>query len=198
MAITDTPRFGLPQWGAGSDSVNHEQFNAAFAALESLGAVCVQGVLSARPAAGAGLRFYYATDTGVLYFDTGSAWVIPFPPIVVTLSPTWALSGQFDATSGSDSFMPPLFVASPAGQTVKLINVRAVLRSGSATVSMGAAGTPIPGLTAMAVTTTPATFTPTSAPTLSDGELLGPTISAITGTPDGLTVTATLAYTPSI
>lgn len=33
------------------------------------------GVLSARPAATVAGRFYYATDTGLVYFSTGSAWI---------------------------------------------------------------------------------------------------------------------------
>jgi hypothetical protein len=34
-----------------------------------------QGTLASRPAAAITGRFYYATDNGLLYYDTGSAWV---------------------------------------------------------------------------------------------------------------------------
>jgi hypothetical protein len=198
MTITSTPRLGLTQWSAGSDSVNHEQFNSDFANLEALVPVYGQGVFASRPTVGVPGRFYFATDTQILYYDTGTAWVIPSSPIITVIPHTWALSGEFFATAGADSYLPPFFVSAPSGQTVTLVNVRAVCRSGSCTVSLAAAGTPITGLTAMAVSTTPTTFTPTSAVTLSDGELLGPTIAAVVSTPDGLTITAGLSYSLNI
>src|SRR3954465_5281572 len=43
--------------------------------LDPLAAVFATGTNAARPAAGTVGRFYFATDTGQLYFDTGAAWV---------------------------------------------------------------------------------------------------------------------------
>lgn len=74
MAETRTPRLGLPQWSAGTDSPSRADFNEAFAALEQLGALDLQGTVAARPAPGVRGRYYYATDQGQLSRDDGTAW----------------------------------------------------------------------------------------------------------------------------
>lgn len=76
MAVTNQPRTGLPQWSAGTDPFTRGQMDAAFLALEQNVALFGQGVFSARPAAGTSGRFFYATDTASMYYDTGSAWVL--------------------------------------------------------------------------------------------------------------------------
>lgn len=77
-------------------------------ALGAGAAIDSQGVFSSRPAAATAGRYFYATDTGVLYRDTGTAWVALGPygqtPLVTTLpaSPVDAQEVylQADATNG--------------------------------------------------------------------------------------------------
>ena len=80
MAFTTTTRFGLPQWSSGSDTVGRTQFNNAFAQIESLAAQDAQGTRAARPAPATRGRYYYATDIGMVYRDTGSAWALVGAP----------------------------------------------------------------------------------------------------------------------
>lgn len=80
MTFSTTARFGLPQWSSGSDTVGRTQFNDAFAAIESLAAQDASGTRAARPAFGVAGRYYHATDTNLLYRDTGSAWVLVGAP----------------------------------------------------------------------------------------------------------------------
>src|SRR6266850_5956008 len=47
-------------WTAGADYINKREISF--------------GTFAARPAAGTSGRWYFATDTGVLYADTGAAW----------------------------------------------------------------------------------------------------------------------------
>lgn len=59
------------------------------------------GLLSARPAAGTALRFYYATDLNTMFEDTGSAWVqLDQSPAIAN---SWTAVGhsylQFNASS---------------------------------------------------------------------------------------------------
>lgn len=84
MAETRTARLNLPQWGAGTDGPSRDDFNNAFADLESRVPRYGQGTLAARPAAAAAYAgtFYLVTgdlapgvNNNVLWYCTGSAWV---------------------------------------------------------------------------------------------------------------------------
>ena len=78
--------------------------------LDPATSVFGQGLASARPAAAVAGRFYYATDTGALTWDTGTAWKLvggasgATPPLVSSLpaSPTDGQEVYFlaDATRG--------------------------------------------------------------------------------------------------
>lgn len=74
MAITETPRVGLPQWGAGTDPFGRAQMNGAFANAEERVAIFDQDTIANRPAAGTLGRFFWATDELLLYYDTGTVW----------------------------------------------------------------------------------------------------------------------------
>lgn len=75
MAITASARLGLTLWGSGTDPFTRAQRQAAHVALDQfVGRFEVPGLLADRPAAAIRDRFYYATDNGVLYRDTGAAW----------------------------------------------------------------------------------------------------------------------------
>jgi hypothetical protein len=75
VAETLTPRLGIRRWSADTDTPSRSEFDADHAALDDLTAIDLQGTLAARPAFGIRGRYYYATDVGKLYRDTGTAWV---------------------------------------------------------------------------------------------------------------------------
>lgn len=80
MAVTQSPRMNLPLWGAGSDPFTRQQMLSAMQAIESRAAYDLQvATANDLPATGAGVgirgRYCMALDTGVLFRDTGTAWV---------------------------------------------------------------------------------------------------------------------------
>lgn len=72
------------------------------AALEAQGAITTQGVTSGRPAASASQprRFYFATDTNILWYDNGGTWVQVAP--IGGATPTTSYPG----TAGSEGTSP--------------------------------------------------------------------------------------------
>lgn len=94
MAVTTTSRFGITRWSAGTDLFTRAQMDGSHAAIESKGAIYLQGLASARPSAGTVGRFYYATDTAVFTYDDGVAWVNVSSPDTVTLAATQTLTNK--------------------------------------------------------------------------------------------------------
>lgn len=78
MALSTTARFGLTKYGAGSDPhPTRTEHNAMIDSVEAGGVFGSSGTLAARPAAGKGRAFYFATDdgpVGTIYYDTGTGW----------------------------------------------------------------------------------------------------------------------------
>lgn len=70
-----TPRGALP-YPLGADPPDTDgDIRLLAQRLAAVGALYLQGTASARPAAGVDGRFFLATDTGVVSYDTGSAWI---------------------------------------------------------------------------------------------------------------------------
>lgn len=74
MAVTTSPRVGITRWSAATDPFTRAQMDGDNAKLDDVIAIDAQGVLTSRPAAGIRGRYYFATDNGLLYRDTGSVW----------------------------------------------------------------------------------------------------------------------------
>lgn len=73
MGLT-TPRYALRYpVAADANNVPTDMLNLA-TDLDNKMASFISGLLSARPAASLSGRFYYATDTKELFYDTGAAW----------------------------------------------------------------------------------------------------------------------------
>lgn len=75
MAVTTSTRLGLTRWSAGTDPFGRTQLDGDHQKLDDLVAIDKTGTAAARPAFGIRGQYYYATDTSVLYRDTGTAWV---------------------------------------------------------------------------------------------------------------------------
>ncbi len=75
MAESTTPRAGLWQWSAPTDTPNRAEFSESFRKIDDLMAIDMSGLRIDRPAPAIRGRYYTATDTGVIYRDTGTIWV---------------------------------------------------------------------------------------------------------------------------
>jgi hypothetical protein len=62
--------------------------------LDPIAVVFTQGLASARPAAGVAGRVYVASDTGAMYWDSGTAWRMMGSPPEVTALPAGPLDGD--------------------------------------------------------------------------------------------------------
>src|SRR4051794_14205173 len=79
--MPQTPRAALP-YPAGDRSDPYtiaEDIGALAQRLDAVLAIADQGVLTARPLPGIVRRLFFATDVGLLYYDTGSAWIVLAP-----------------------------------------------------------------------------------------------------------------------
>ena len=94
MGVDTTTRLGITRWSAGGDPFTRIQMDDSHAALEAKTAIYAQGAFASRPAAGTIGRFYYATDTAVLYYDDGTAWRDIISANTVTLAGIQTLSNK--------------------------------------------------------------------------------------------------------
>lgn len=94
MAVTTTPRFGITRWSAGTDPFTRVQMDDSHSAIESKGAIYLQGTAATRPSAGTVGRFYYATDTTAFFYDDGTAWRNVSDPDTVLLNATQTLTNK--------------------------------------------------------------------------------------------------------
>ena len=104
--------------------------------------------------------------------------------VSLTLPYTYSVSGTLAVPSGATNFLPPFF--SPGG--MQLLSVIGMTRSGSLTLDIQQNGSGIAGLTGLAISNTPSTNSPTNQVTASPGDYFAPVITAISGTPDGLSL----------
>jgi microcystin-dependent protein len=82
---TLTPRLGIPKPLASEPPNGPAQIGAVADALDNAAIDLPEGLLSARPAPSIRGRWYYATDVGLLYRDSGSTWrVISVGPDAIT------------------------------------------------------------------------------------------------------------------
>jgi hypothetical protein len=109
---------------------------------------------------------------------------------------TYSVSGLLAVPSGATNYLPPFNFPIVAGQSATLQAVRAWTRSGtSITANIQQNGTTIGGLSGIVIGTTPTTYTPTVPPSVANWDQFAPVITAISGTPDGLSLTFSFAVT---
>lgn len=76
MAIDPTPRFQLPRYTNGQDlHPTRTDFNGRMELIDELAAIALQGTRADRPMPETRGRFYAATDTRDLFYDTGTTWL---------------------------------------------------------------------------------------------------------------------------
>lgn len=112
MAETQTPRFGLINWGSPSDGPSRAEFNTNFSAVETQAARDSQGALGSRPAAGKQGSYYWDTDNKFLWRDNGTGWDL-------------VASAQRDVTLKNSAVgVNPLTINAIASTTANLIDAQ--------------------------------------------------------------------------
>lgn len=125
---------------------------------------------------------------GTVSTDAAAFGQIP-TSYTIRISQTYSVSGALAVPSGATNFLPPFFMPVPSGQTCKLVGVTAAIRGGtSVTLSVDQNGFAVSGLGSLSVTPTAGFTAATTPPSVSDGDAFAPVISAITGSPDGLSL----------
>lgn len=113
------------------------------------------------------------------------------------MSQTYSVSGSLAVPSGATNFLPPFFMPVPAGQTVNLVSVIGVVNGGtSVTLDVTQNGSGVTGLTGLTITTSPSSAGPTSATAVANNDQFAVVITAISGTPDGLSLSFYFDVTP--
>lgn len=112
MAESDSPRFGLRRWSAGTDTPSRAEFDTGHANIDLLAAIDKQGTFAARPAAGVVGTYYWDTTNEYLWRDNGVGWFTVGSKAVDNLA----------KSSGTGAV--PLTVDSVAAQVANLLEVK--------------------------------------------------------------------------
>lgn len=113
------------------------------------------------------------------------------------LNRDYAVSGLIAVPSGATNYLTPFFQSVLLGQTISLVGVWCVVRAGtSVTLTIDHNGTAVGGLSGISVTTTKGYTAATNPESVIDGDLFAPVVTAISGTPDGMTVSFVFQVTP--
>lgn len=94
MAVTTTTRFGITRWSSGGDPFTRLHMDDSHSAIESKGAIYLQGTAATRPTAGVAGRFHFATDTLAVTYDDGIGWKNVYTSDTVTLNATQTLAAK--------------------------------------------------------------------------------------------------------
>jgi hypothetical protein len=107
---------------------------------------------------------------------------------------TFTVAGPIAVASGDLDYINPCFIHVATGRTVKLVAARYVIHSGtSVTAKLQRNGADITGFTALSVTTTAATTTPTAV-TLADGDMIALVVTAVNTSPQNMSVSIFLEH----
>lgn len=107
---------------------------------------------------------------------------------------TYIIGGDIKVASGNTDYIPPFFISEPSGQVVTLIKCRYRINAGtSVTFKLQRNLADITGFTSMSATTTTAETTPTAVG-LADNDAIAPVVTAVSGTPQNMTVGIFLNY----
>lgn len=105
---------------------------------------------------------------------------------------TWLVPGALVVESGATGYINGWFVPVPPGQLITVIGVWGVIRAGtSVTVKFQRNGTDITGLTGIVITSslpTSIVAQPSTFIDLMDGDYIKPIVTAVSGSPDNLTL----------
>jgi hypothetical protein len=161
------------------------------------------GIVNADVATAAAIAYSKLALTGAiqvadLAFDPATQAELDAAKIYRT-GHTIALMGGINVPSGTSDVIPPFFVAVPAGKTAKIVAVRSIIGAGtSVTAKLTKNGVDIAeysGANAIAVSTSAASVTPGSPPSVASADLLQLVVTAVSGSPENLSVTIVIEVT---
>lgn len=116
-----------------------------------------------------------------------------YPKLVIPH--TFAINGLVSVANGQYDYISPFFIKVPSTQTVKLISARHRINAGtSATVKVQINGVDATGFTGMSVTTTSTDTDPTDI-SLANNDLVSIVVTAVSGSPQNLSMTLFFEYT---
>lgn len=142
--------------------------------------------LASAPASPANGEVYFDTALVKFLWWNGAAWIDPTATKTLRIGHTWAVAGTLQAAT-----LPAIFVPEAGSQGATLVGLRTVIGSGtSAGVQVTRNGSNLGSV--VTVTTTPATTTYSQA--ITDGDRLAIVLSALTGSPADLSVTAIVEH----
>lgn len=196
MPATPSDRLGLAR-PADGDFINTWPATAR-AALDALDdRAAVFDTTDPRPAASVPGRFHRHPTTGVISYDTGSAWVqIATAPIVKTFQTTlnYAIGGLISVASGDTDYIPPVRVAVAAGQTVKLIKTIGRINSGTQVIYK-IQRNEVDVATGLGADPGADHVDDIVDVVLADGDRLQPRVTSAVGSPKNLSITFVLEHT---
>ena len=106
-----------------------------------------------------------------------------------TITRTYAITGPIDVASGAQNYIPSFPVKLLNGETMYLVGICAYTRSASLTMDFYHNVGTISGLTGINVTSGGPGYVAAPSPVLvADGDEFSPVVTAISGAPDGLSV----------
>ena len=109
------------------------------------------------------------------------------PEFTLRTHTTYSVQGLIAVPSGATNYLPPFFMPVPTGQRALFVGVRYIVRAGtSVTFNVTQNGTVV--ITGAVATTTATETDLTTYLDVNDGDLFAVVVTAISGTPDGLTV----------
>jgi len=107
---------------------------------------------------------------------------------------TWVVPNAVTVPTGTTDSIPPMIVSLPTGRTAKLLSLRrSILGGTSATFKLQRNGADITGYTGLSATTTIAQTDATDV-TLTDGDKIQPIVTAVSGSPVGLSISLVIEY----
>ena len=123
--------------------------------------------------------------------DNSSSWSTPAGVIDSLDGQTYSVSGLLAVPSGATNYLPPFFYPTYSTNTVTFLGVIGLVRGGtSVTLNVQQNGSNVTGLTSKTITTASSgLLAPTSTTTVNNLDYFAPVITAISGTPDGLSLT---------
>jgi hypothetical protein len=170
--------------------------------LKSLGTG--KGYLITFSAASTPLAIAPGANGTVLIADSTQAGGLRYGTVTVPTtaafetSHTWAIAGAIAVPSGDTDFLIPMAIAEVTNVVTTLTRVRYKINSGtSVTFKMQVAGADATGFTGLSATTTIATTDPADV-SLADLDQLVPVVTAVSGSPKNLQVTAFLKHTVTL